>query len=73
MKNWTNKPHNEMIEKYYQAKFSWSLVKDFTSKAKMEEWINNTKKKYSFNYEPEIKVFKKINSGSEWDTYEEVL
>ena len=73
MKEWINKPHNNLIEKYYRAKFSWVLTKDFINKTKMEEWINNTKKKYSFNYEPEIKVFKKINSGSEWDTYEEVL
>lgn len=73
MKEWINKPHNKSIEKYYRVKFSYSLVKDFTDKSKMEEWIKNTKEKYSFNYEPEIKVFKKINSGSEWDTYEEVL
>lgn len=73
MKEWINKPHNNLIEKYYRAKFSFVITKDFTDKSKMEEWVNNTKKKYSFNYEPEIKVFKKINSGSEWDTYEEVL
>ena len=73
MKEWINKPHNKMVDTYYRAKFSYSLVKDFASKAKMEEWVNNTKKRYSFNYEPEIKVFKKINSSSEWDTYEEVL
>lgn len=73
MKNWVNKPHNKMVDTYYQAKFSWGLVKDFASKEKMEEWIKNTKEKYSFDHEPEIKVFKKINSSSKWDTYEEVL
>ena len=73
MKNWVNKPHNKTVDTYYQAKFDWFLVKDFASKAKMEQWVNDTKKRYSFNYEPEIKVFKKINSGSKWDTYEEVL
>ena len=35
MKNWVNKPHNEMVDTYYQAKFDWRLVKDFTDKAKI--------------------------------------
>ena len=77
MKDWINKKHNDRVNKFYQVKFSCSLVKDFTDKAKMEEWIINTKKKYSLNYEPEIKVFKKIgetttnNTKELWDVYEE--
>lgn len=77
MKEWISRPYNKYLNTYYVAKFSWFTFKGFVDKAKMEEWIENTKKKYSFNYEPEIKEFKKINTiknndGRMWDVYEEV-
>lgn len=60
----------------YEAKFSFSTIRQFYSEAKMNEWIENTKKTHSFNYEPEIKVFKRVirivTNGKLQDIYEEV-
>lgn len=72
MKSWVTRKHNDRVNKFYRATFSFVVTKDFTDEAKMEEWINYTKKKYSFNYEPEIKVFKKIGETQDlYDVYEE--
>lgn len=78
MKNYKTKPHQNGMENYYVATFSWGTIKGFDSEAKMNEWIKITKEKYSFNYEPKIERFKKIqtitlnNTGELIDLYEEV-
>ena len=58
------------IGKLYEAYYSFTLWKRFNSEAKMNQWIENTKKKYSLNYEPEITIYEMVGSQINEDKLE---